>query len=158
VPCVTSLRSVPKDCATLTQAAFARYFRDAGRPCWLLNSEVEPSFELAAYLRSVPEADRDTSTCRAREIWWRFSMPKVPQALIASGFKGRGTKAIANPFGARAVGSVYGIHAPSAAAGERIALALRNENFAAKVVAHSNGLHKLEVNQINTVIASLTKR
>lgn len=155
VRCVTSLRSLPTTCFTLTEAAFRKYYRDAGRRCWLISCAREPSFELRAYLDSVPTSKRSTATCRGRDVWWKFTMPSAPQVLLASGFRGKNTKAVTNPIKALAVGSVCGIHGLSAAAAVETARGIRGTEIASKVVAHSNGLRKLEINQVNTLLAVL---
>jgi hypothetical protein len=84
-------------------------------------------------------------------------MPEQPKALVASGFRGR-PKILINQVGAVAVGTVYGLFAPSAAAAERMVRKLRDVDYEGRVVAHSNGLHKLEVNQINSLIGELDGR
>lgn len=156
--CVTSLRPLPASCATLSLATFARYYREAGRRCWLLNVSSGPSFELKAYLDSVPPKDRDTATCTSRNRWWQFTMPQAPSIFVATGFRGKGTKAVVNAIGAHAVGSVCGVHGPSLSSAAGIARKMRNAEVASKVVAHSKGLRKLEINQINSLLANLIKR
>lgn len=155
VRCITSLRALPGTCFTLSEAAFRKYYRDAGRRCWLINCTTEPSFELRAYLNSVPLSERNTATCRERDVWWKFTMPSAPKILLASGFRGKNTKAVTNPIKALAVGSVCGIHGLSATAAIKIARGIRGTEIASKVVAHSNGLRKLEINQVNTLLAAL---
>lgn len=155
IACITSLKPIPHSCATLSAKTFSRYYRDAGRRCWLLNVSKETSFELNAYLANVPAVDRGTATCKLRENWWEFSMPKIPSVLVATGFRGKGPKAVVNAIGAHAVGSVCGIHGPSASFAKEIARKIRNTEVASKIVAHSMGLHKLEINQINALLMRL---
>ena len=80
-------------------------------------------------------------------------MPEPPKAFMASGFRNK-PKVVVNDVGAVAVGSVYGIYAPSKAAGERAVKRLRDIDYTDRVVSHSNGLRKLEINQINSLLAS----
>jgi hypothetical protein len=61
-----------------------------------------------------------------------------------------------NDVGALAVGVVCGIYGASQPKAKKIADALRGVDYAGRVVSHSNGLRKLEINQINALLASLT--
>ncbi len=61
VPCVTTLRKVPRTLRTLSQAAFQRHFVRAGVKCWLIRShEVRRSSALIAYLNAFPKKDQLT--------------------------------------------------------------------------------------------------
>ena len=155
VPCVTSLRLVEDDTTALTRKAFHTQFVVAGRKCWLVRTDRNPSARLQRYLDSVPEAGRQTSTCTKRPIWWRFSMPTAPTLLMATGFRNR-PKVMLNEVRAVAVGSVCGIYGASVRKAKKIADALRGEDYDGRVVSHSNGLLKLEINQINALLSSLT--
>jgi hypothetical protein len=62
-----------------------------------------------------------------------------------------------NDVGASAVGGVCGIYNTSQLQAKQIADALRRVDYAGRVVSHSNGLNKLEINQINALLASLAK-
>lgn len=158
VPCVTSFRVVPPEVRVLDEAAFLNYFRAMGRKCWLLRTDRAPSRQLSAYLEAVPQHDRATSTCRSREVWWKFNMPDVPDLLVATTFKGAGPKIIANTFGARAVGGVAGIHGlPASKLGELLdGLAARD--IKDRIIAHANGLRKIEINQLNGLLAEIFGR
>ena len=83
--------------------------RPASR-CWLPRTDRAPSNRLSAYLNSVPAELYHTKTCLARDEWWRYSMPPVPVALMASSFKKDAPKCVDNLIQARAVGSVCGIY------------------------------------------------
>ena len=155
VRCVTSLRGIVDDAVALTEPAFQREFVDAGRKCWLVRTDRAPSQRLQRYLDSVPETGRQTSTCTGRDVWWKFTMPTAPALLMATGFRDR-PKVITNEVGAIAVGSVCGIHGASATRARQIAKALHSEDYGGRVVPHSNGLRKLEINQINSLLTSLT--
>ena len=152
VRCITSLRSTDGTALRFTMARFLQDYVHAGKKCWLIRTDRGPSVRLQAYLDSVPPAGRKSSTCANRDTWWKFNMPEVPKAFIASGFRDT-PKVVINEVGALAVGSVYGIYAPSKAAGERAVRLLRAVNFAGRVVSHANGLRKLEINQINSLLA-----
>jgi hypothetical protein len=154
VPCVTSLRLIADDSIALDKAAFRSNFVDPGRKCWLVRTDRKPSERLQQYLESVPTEGRQSSTCTERDTWWQFTLPTPPALLIASGFRGR-PKVVTNAVGAVAVGGVCGIYGASQRQAKRIAVALRSADYAGRVVSHSNGLRKLEINQINALLNSL---
>lgn len=157
VPCVTSLRMVDDDSGALTEATFQAQFVAQGRKCWLVRTDKTPGVRMQRYLDSVPEEGRQTSTCTGRPVWWKFSMPAAPALLMATGFRGR-PKVMINEIGAIAVGGVCGIHGASVKKAKKIAAALRGEDYDGRVVSHSNGLLKLEINQINALLSSLTDK
>lgn len=154
VPCVTSMRTVGDETGTLTEAEFEVQFVSSGRKCWLVRTDKTPGARLQRYLDSVPEEGRLTSTCTGRSVWWKFSMPAVPALLMATGFRGR-PKVMINEVGAIAVGGVCGIHGASPEQAKKIAAAVRGADYDGRVVSHSNGLLKLEINQINALLRSL---
>lgn len=157
VPCVTSLRGVDDDTTALTETTFHEKFVIPGRKCWLVRTDKKPTARLQRYLDSVPEAGRQTSTCTERDIWWQFTMPEAPAVLLATGFRKR-PKIVVNEVGAMAVGGVCGIYGANPAKAKRIASALRQQDYDGRVVSHSNGLLKLEINQINALLNSLTDK
>lgn len=152
VPCITTLRVLPGDLHDLNDAAFKRYYRTPGQKCWLIRTDVTPSSTLAAYLDAVPPADYQTATCLERETWWAFKMPPLPDVLIAQSFKGEFPKGVRNTIGARAVGGVAGIHNASKDQISTIIGGLDGEDLRDRVVAHANGLRKIEINQLNTLL------
>ncbi len=154
VRCVTSLRHWPADVSVLDMCAFKREFIDNGRKCWLVRTNRKPSARLQGYLDSVPESGRKTSTCVNRDVWWAFSMPAVPAALVATGYREK-PKAVVNEVGAIAVGGVCGIHGTTVDAAANIVASLRSLDYDGRVVSHSNGLQKLEISQINALLAEL---
>lgn len=154
VPCVTTLRPLPSGVADLTAKAFQTYYRDQGQKCWLIRTDKKPSSRLNAYLSAVPETDYQTSTCLEREEWWKFNMPPIPSVMIATSFKGTFPKMATNSIGARAVGGVCGIYNVSQARSKDIVRSLERLDIRDRVVAHSHGLRKLEVNQLNSLLAS----
>ncbi|HHA2818019.1 TPA: hypothetical protein ACOFCQ_000548 [Stenotrophomonas maltophilia] len=154
VACITSLRPTAASALSFTQARFKRDYVDAGHKCWLIRTDKLPSNALLAYLDSVPFEGRQTSTCTMREVWWAFSMPAVPQALLATGYTVR-PKVVVNEAGAMAVGSVCGIYGESKRRVSEIVRKLRQVDYDGLVVPHSHGLHKLEISQINALIGEL---
>ncbi len=155
VQCVTSLRHLPSGVTVLDEATFTAHFREAGQKCWLIRTDDAPSSRLAAYLAAAPLAPRQTKTCQEREVWWNFIMPPVPDVLVAMSFKGAFPKHAANAIKARAVGGVYGVYNLDDSQREQLLRAAREIDLADRVVAHSNGLRKIEVNQLNTLLHDL---
>lgn len=158
VPCVTTLRDVPSDIRILNADSFDKFYRRAGQKCWLLRTDRKPSSDLRAYLKSVPEKDYQTSTCLERDVWWKFKMPATPDILMSMSFRGKFPKGLKNLIGAKAVGGVCGIYDVSREASARILSGIGGMDLRRRVVAHSNGLRKLEINQLNTLLAGLPKR
>lgn len=152
VPCITTLRVLPTDLRDLDAAAFKRFYREPGQKCWLIRTDVAPSSTLAAYLDAVSPADYQTATCLERETWWAFKMPPVPDVLIAQSFKGEFPKGVRNTIEARAVGGVSGIFNASEDQITTIVGGLDGEDLRDRVVAHANGLRKIEINQLNTLL------
>ena len=153
VPCVTTLREVPPSVRTLTRAAFKRHFVDAGGRCWLIKSyakRISPT--LKAYLKAVPTELRDTWTCRNQRPWFRFHPHPTPQLLVGSGFTHYGPKVVINTVGARAVGSVWGIHSASRLPGRKLQKHLYGIDVEKRVVAHARHLKKIEVKQLNALL------
>lgn len=156
VPCVTSLRAVPSDLRELDVDTFNRYFVTASKRCWLIRSDLENiSSELRFYLDSVGDRWKRYSTCTVRKIWWLYRPHPKPAMLIASGFVGKTPKLLVNTIGAIAVGSVYGIVSTEKKLPEQVAEKLWAFDFEQCVVSHSNNLKKVEVRQLNTVLAQL---
>ena len=153
VPCVTSLRSVPRTLRTLSKSGFQRHYVEAGEKCWLIRScESKRSRTLNAYLDAVPKAARQTYTCENQIPWFNYMPHPVPQMLFSSGFTEFGPKVLINSVGARAVGSVLGIHSKQRIPIRRLQTHLLRINFEARVVAHAKKLKKVEVKQLNTVL------
>lgn len=152
VPCITTLRVLPSHLRDLDDTAFKHYYRSAGQKCWLIRTDVTPSGVLAAYLNAIPPADYQTTTCLERETWWAFKMPPIPEVLIAQSFKGEFPKGVRNTIEARAVGGVSGIYNASEDQITTIVGGLDGEDLRHRVVAHSNGLRKIEINQLNTLL------
>ena len=157
-PCVTSLRAIDQGVDLLNKKLFEKLFVHSGARCWLIRSDLDRhSTELARYLESVPtEAWRRYSTCTNRKLWWRYRPHPAPALLVASGFTDKGPKILVNEVGAVAAGSVYGVLLDGSSPYHvTIANRLRSYDFQERLVHHSNGLKKIEVRQLNAVLADL---
>ena len=158
VPCVTSLRRVTSTCRVLTETVFRSRYRDAGAKCWIIRTDRAPSKRLRTYLDGIPSARYDTATCSAREEWWKFTMPTVPAVVVASGFRGQRPKAVVNRVNAIAVGSVSAVFGVPPTRAAALVKALGAIRVSARIVAHSSGLLKLEIGQLNSVIQRLAAK
>jgi hypothetical protein len=151
VPCVTSLKAIKGE-SVLTGEVFTERFVNAGEKCWLIKTTGQLSPYLRAYIDKVPGSEVATATCLARENWWTFAMPSEPQLFVATGFTGDRPKSVVNKCGAVAVGGVAGIYGVSKKNVAPILAALQQLELNTRVVAHANGLKKLEINQLNTLL------
>jgi hypothetical protein len=159
VPCVPTLRSVPRVQRTLSRSTFEKHFVKAGQRCWLIRSYGEKrSDSLNAYLESVPAKARQTYTCKNQTPWFKYFPHPVPQILFSSGFTEFGPKILINSIGARAVGSVWGVHAVNKLPLRRLQTYLLKVNFEKQVVAHAKTLKKVEVKQLNAVLNAFVGR
>ncbi len=159
LPCVTTLRDVPRGLRSLSQPAFQKHFVQAGRRCWLIRSfDDKLSCSLKAYLDSVPAKAHQTYTCRNQTPWFKYSPHPVPKILFSSGFTKFGPKVLINSVGAYAVGSVWGIHGEGELRVRCIQDYLLRENFEDRVVAHAKTLKKVEVRQLNAVLNAFVKQ
>jgi hypothetical protein len=153
VPCVTTLKDVPRSLRNLSKAAFKKYFVMAGKKCWLIRSDKDKrSAALNAYLDAVPLSDRQTYTCRNQTPWFKYHPHPVPRLLFSSGFTTFGPKVLLNCIGARTVGSVWGIHGQEISSLRRLQNYLLTIDFEKQVVAHAKTLKKVEVKQLNSVL------
>jgi len=154
--CVTSLRHLPENLLALDGPAFRQHYVETGKRCWLVRSDKEGlSKQLEKYLHRVGDRWQSYSTCSDRQVWWRYRPHPTPTLLVASGFVGESPKTVVNQARAVAVGSVYGIMADKSIAADEMAGKLRLFNFKDRVVSHSNNLKKVEVKQLNAVLAKL---
>lgn len=153
VACVTSLRPMPADATELDAITFKRMYRDTGQKCWLIRTDQDRSEALVRYLDSVPASDRATATCLERAEWWRFSMPPIPDVLMAQSFKGCFPKGVRNTIKARAVGGVAGVYDLADTQIDDLVGGLDGIDISERVVAHSNGLRKIEINQLNGLLS-----
>jgi hypothetical protein len=156
-PAVTTLRGVPDEIRRLDRAAFHKFFVDRDAKCWLIKSDSEsPSTRVMDYLTSIKKKEWiKYSTCSTRSNWWQFKNHPAAPIILASGFRGTGPKTMVNEVGAIACGSVYAVFAKTKKAAPDLVDKLREFDFSSRIVGHSNGLKKLEVNQVNSVLQTL---
>ena len=152
VRCVTSLRHIPHELCNLDKAAFERFFVSRGQKCWLIRSDTEPSKRLAGYLDATPSTKHQTKTCLERALWWKFKFPEVPKALVSQTFKHHFPKVVKNIVGARAVGGVSGIYGLAEEQINELLDGFSEMDISDRVVSYANGLHKVEINQLNGIL------
>lgn len=157
VPCVTSLKPLPKNLETLSTKAFKTYYQSAGAKCWLIRSYEKLSKRLQAYLDNVPEELKQTATCLKRSNWYAYPQHPVPRLLYGAGFVSHGPKVTINSIGAVAVGSAYGIHSEKKLSAKTLRNYLLSYDFEKKLVHHAASLKKVEVKQMNGVLNEFTK-
>lgn len=158
VPCVTTLRNLPRSLRVLNRTTFEKYYVDADRKCWLIRSNGKTlSDRLETYLNGVPEGQRQTYTCLNQDPWYAYEKAPVPRILLHSGFTEFGPKVLINSIGAHTVGSVYGVHAPARVPLRDIQNYLLRINFEKRLVAHAKTLKKIEVGQLNAVLSQWQK-
>jgi hypothetical protein len=148
---VSSMRPLGEEVTDLTEKVFDEVYRKGGRRCWIVNTRRAPSPVLIDYLDSVPVEERSTKTCLGRSVWWQFEMPSAPSVLVATSFKGTRPKFAKNSAKVIAVGGVAGITGDA----DEIDFALQRlatTSLTDRIVAHANGLFKVEINQLNTLI------
>ena len=155
-PCITSLRHLPTDLSDLDYETFAEHYVQKERRCWLIKTDSDPSEKLSAYLSSVPASERQTKTCLGRPEWWRFKMPVAPSMLFAQGFRGKFPKVVRNSISAHAVGGVCGIYNANERQIEKLTGKLCGMDLRNRVVPYSSGFYKVEINQINALLATST--
>ena len=153
VPCVTSLRHLPAELVRVDETTFRKHYIEDGRRCWLIRTDREPSAELSAYIESVPREERQSKTCLNRPEWWRFKMPEVPTMFFAQGFRGRFPKVVQNAVGGHAVGGICGIYNAGEDVVDELTGGLGGMDLRDRVVAYSAGFYKVEINQINSLLA-----
>lgn len=158
-PCVVSLKAVDESVDCLDKSTFDQLFVQRGARCWLIRSDKpRRSSQLQRYLDGISETSwQRYSTCVNRAVWWQYKPHPTPGLLMASGFTGKRPKSLINEIGAIAAGSVYGIlFDPSVATSivDQVFKSLRAYDFEPRLVHHSNGLKKIEVRQLNTVLAN----
>lgn len=159
-PCVTTLRHLDAGQLALTDTLFENAFVKAGHPCWLIRSDREQrSVPLERYLMSIKDLAMKYSTNSIRgSNWFRFRPHPVPDILVASGFREKSPKSFLNQAGVITLGSVYAVFVKGRDRQVATVKALRDFNFEAQVVAHSNGLRKIEVKQLNSVLSRIVVR
>ncbi|MBC3920509.1 N-6 DNA methylase [Undibacterium sp. CY18W] len=157
VPCVTSLKHLPEEFQSLTEFRFNKYYVEAGKRCWLLNTWDTPSTALMGYLNSIPDSMRNNYTCNIREVWWKAKPHQPADIIYSSAFVGTGPKFFENKVSAVAVGTVQGIHNVKSKQRPNLVKALSTLNFQSGVVAHSGRLKKIEVGQMNKIVCDMVE-
>ena len=152
VPCITTLRHFPADEKELNKANFQDYYVASGKKCWLIRTDTKRSSTLKAYLDAIPPEAYKTSTCLRRKQWWKFRMPSIPSVLVAMSFRGNFPKVVKNSIEACAVGGVYGVYNMTNSQARRLTNSLDNKDIRDQLVSYSNGLRKIEINQLNTLL------
>ena len=153
-PCVTSLRDLPNDVGALDAQTFQEHFVEAGRRCWLIKTRGRLSERLKSYVDGIPRSQRDTATCRERTPWYRYEHVAPPRVLLHSGFSGEQPKSLANHINAIPVGAMYGIYGPARVSASAIRTLVSKSNILEAVVPHSGRLQKVEVGQLNSLLAA----
>ena len=158
LPCVTSLREIPRDLSCLDYSTFRERFVLAGARCWLIRSCAETiSPRLRAFLDSIPEKYRNTWTCNSRQPWYRYQLSEVPKLLVSTGFTSFGPKVFVNVIKAHAVGSVCGVYSGVEHDWPRLQAYLTGIDFEDRVVPHAKKLKKIEIRQLNAVLNSFSQ-
>lgn len=152
VPAITTFRYIDDLGVGLSEKKFRLQFVNKGRRCWLINTNGIVSDAVTTYLEQIPQALRGNSTCSNREVWWKYSMPKVAKILYASGFAGSAPKMVINDIDAVHIGGIHGIHCSNRKVARIILGRLKAYDFASRVVAQAKGFKKIEVNQMNNVL------
>ena len=75
-----------------------------------------------------------------------------PEVLVATSFRGSFPKFLTNDVGARAVGGVCGIHNSTKSQTKVLTKEFLRKDIRGQIVPHSNGLRKIEINQLNTLL------
>ena len=155
VPCLTSLKTIPKDVTTIDKKIFKKYFIDMGARCWLIKTYKTPTKRLNSYLSTVDIKSRSTWTCMNRDIWWKLNEPRVPELIYSAGFTKFGPKIVENKIDAIAVGGAHGIFNKTDLDTKILTKKLKNFDFESHLVGHAGVLKKIEVNQMNSVLQAI---
>lgn len=156
VPCVTSLRGLPRSLTALTEAAFHEHYVNGGRRCWLLRTD-KPKLPkpVLAWLNQAPKTVKSNSTCGKRACWYSFELPRVPDILYSSGFRADGPLFLVNTVEARAVGAVHGIFGADRPAD--LSSKLREVNYERARFRHARRFLKIEVSQMNELLDQVSQ-
>ena len=73
---------------------------------------------------------------------------------MAQSFKGSFPKSMINTVKARAVGGVAGVYNLDSKQAELLVGGFGGLDISDRIVAHSNGLRKIEINQLNSLLAA----
>ena len=154
-PCVTSFKELPGSLIILNNRNFEKYFVSQNRKCWLIKTDKKMSERLKKYVKNVPADKRNSWTCKNQEPWYRFNLHPSPMILMSSAFKASGPRIIKNEIKAIAVGSVVGIHSNERINIDLIHMKLLEFDFKSRIVSREEGLKKVAIKQVNTVLNNL---
>ncbi len=155
VPCVTTMRHWKEELNSLTEYQFQRLYVNTGMRCWLIKTWEEPSTQLMSYLNSIPESKRSNYTCSHRNTWWKASPHQPADIIYSSAFVTAAPKFLLNTVKAVAVGTIHGVHNVKKKHRNVLRKKLTQVDFGARVVAHSGKLRKIEVGQMNKILADI---
>lgn len=158
VPCVTTMRHWKDEFRSLTDKKFEELYVDSGMKCWLLKTWEPPSDQLMNYLNAIPVQQRNNYTCTQRSVWWKIAPHAPPDIIYSSAFVNSRPKFLLNPVKAVAVGTVQGIHNVDRRYRSALRDFLSTTDFESRVVAHSGRLRKIEVGQMNNIVAEAMKK
>lgn len=153
LPCITSLRELPAGIDELSEKVFREHFVEKGRRCWLINTRGKIGERLKAYLVGVPREERDTATCAKRELWYEYEKVDPPRLLLQSGFSGDRPKVLINRINATPVGAMYGVYTSAAVSASAVVDFVAGVNVLDVIVPNSGQLRKIEVGQLNALLA-----
>ena len=160
VPCITTLKPLELGVDKLNKSVFRTFFVEKGYKCWLLKTNKRVlSKEVKRFLNTVPAGIRENWTCSNRSPWYSYKTPQQPEILYSSSFrKGRRPKIVINEIGARNISAVQGVYLRSAnLSKEHVLLRLKMVDFSVGTFPTINNLRKIEVNQMNSILNSISK-
>lgn len=157
-PCVISLRELPTRLKNLSRDNFEKYFVSRNKKCWLIRTDRKPTTSLRKYIRGVPLEKRNSWTCQNQKPWYKYKPHPIPKLLMGSAFKKSEPRILSNDIKAVAVGSVIGIHTRSEVDMKVLHEKLRRFDFSSRIVPREEGLKKIAVKQVNTVLNYLVMR
>lgn len=155
VPCVTTMRHWKEQLNSLTEYQFQRLYVNTGMRCWLIKTWEDPSPQLMSYLNSIPESKRNNYTCAHRDTWWKVRPHQPADIIYSSAFVNAAPKFLLNTVRAVAVGTIQGVHNVKKKYRSALLEKLIQIDFGARVVAHSGKLRKIEVGQMNKILADI---
>lgn len=157
LPCVTSLKALPENLKVLNMVTFKKYFISKNKKCWLIKTDRELTDSLKEYVKNVPIEFRNTWTCENQKPWYKYRLHPTPRLLFSAAFKETGPRILFNKINAIAVGSVIGIHTDSKIDVKILHKKLLDFDFNSRIVPREEGLKKIAIRQVNSVLNHLTK-
>jgi hypothetical protein len=99
---------------------------------------------------------RATATCEKQSPWYNYEQVKAPGLLLHSGFTKSAPRIVVNAVRAVPVGAMYGIYGCPEGQEVQVRKSIDTASVMTRVVPHSRHLRKIEVGQLNSILASLT--